>query len=711
MYFASKKVYSAAPQSLSLNNERDRDRDERPREKDRERNRSRSRERRRDVKKPAPVIAAPPPPQANTNILSIDLGSLSKEVKLFTGDPTSCTACDSIFNSGSVLKPGEDGAQIWECEFCGVVNNVRLEDEEIPKGDQAVDYMLSPASDKTVSLDSKTVVFCIDVSGSMCITSEIEGKHKIRGDKLADLAKSLNENNQVDQFMPNQRRDVTYVSRLQCVQAAIESQLETLKLAHPNARVGLVVFSSEVIIIGDGTKDPIVIAGDKLNHYDTLIQIASNYRLDHPISQTKDKLVKSLYDLQESGATALGPAVVVSVGMLQNIPGSSIVLATDGLANTGVGAMDSDETLVTSTQFYEEVSLFAKQKGITINVVGIKGDRLNINNLGKLSDVTSGSVDIVDPVQITQNFASALESLLVGTNVSVKLLLHKAFKAPADGDWTQPIGDNKLFVERNIGNAYEDTEITAEFELHSEEHLAKLFTDETKKKEVPFQVQITYISVAGNKCLRVISRSREVTSNQAEAVEDVDIPLLGMHANIKTAKLTEAGDISNARQNVQKYSKLISKNINSVTEQKQYDAWNDGNTFLLESPAVLQQEQVQQLQQQQQQLPATNFAFAPQPQQSNSFFSFGAPQPQPTNNNSNSFFSFGAPPQPAQPQQQSNSIFSGFNFPWGSNQQQQQQQSSFQSPQQQYDDMTSNQIYQQKDNRKNQKQWSKQRKF
>jgi hypothetical protein len=469
--------------------------------------------------------------------------------------------------------------------------------------------------------------------------------------------------------------------------------------------VGLVVFSSEVIIIGDGTQDPIVIAGDKLNHYDTLIQIASNYRLAQPISQTKDKLVKSLYDLQESGATALGPAVVVSVGMLQNLPGSTIVLATDGLANTGVGAMDSDETQVTSNQFYEEVSLFAKQKGITINVVGIKGDRLNISNLGKLSDVTSGAVDIVDPVQITQNFASALQSLLVGTNVSVKLLLHKAFKAPADGDWVQPIGDDKLYVERNVGNAYEDTEVTAEFEIHSEEHLAKIFTDETKKKEVPFQVQISYISVAGNKCLRVISRSREVTSNQAEAVEEVDIPLLGMHANIKTAKLTEAGDISNARQTVQNYSKLISRNLHSETEKLQYHAWNEGNNLILDSPQVLQQEQIQQQQQ---------LAYQQQPQQPG-FFSFGAPpQPQQPPSNNNSFFSFGTSPQPAQPQQQSNSFFSSFNFPWGGNNNSNTSVSpSYQAPQQQqqYDDMTHNQIYQQKDNRKNQKQWSKQRKY
>jgi hypothetical protein len=192
-----------------------------------------------------------------------------------------------------------------------------------------------------------------------------------------------------------------------------------------------------------------------------------------------------------------------------------------------------------------------------------------------------------------------------------------------------------------------------------------------------------------------------------------------MHANIKTAKLTEAGDISNARQTVQTYGQLISQNVHSESEKKQYHAWNTGNANIFQSPSILAQEKMQQ------QNP-TSFNFVPQQQQQQQqpFFSFGAPQPQPTNNNNNnsntSFFSFGSSqPQPAQPQQQSNSFFSGFNFPWGSsnssaaptNSSTNSSTNSFQSPQQQYDDMTSNQIYQHKDNRKNQKQWSKQRKF
>ena len=66
--------------------------------------------------------------------------------------------------------------------------------------------MLSPASEKTISLDTKTMIFCIDISGSMCITTEIQGKHKLKGDKISQL-QTLNDN-AVDQWMPGQRRDV-----------------------------------------------------------------------------------------------------------------------------------------------------------------------------------------------------------------------------------------------------------------------------------------------------------------------------------------------------------------------------------------------------------------------------------------------------------------------------------------------------------------------
>lgn len=37
-----------------------------------------------------------------------------------------------------------------------------------------------------------------------------------------------------------------------------------MKITHPNRYVGLVTFNNEVTLFGDGTTEPIVIAGDKL---------------------------------------------------------------------------------------------------------------------------------------------------------------------------------------------------------------------------------------------------------------------------------------------------------------------------------------------------------------------------------------------------------------------------------------------------------------
>jgi hypothetical protein len=408
----------------------------------------------------------------------------------------------------------------------------------------------------------------------MCITSEIEGKHNIRFNKTDQFAQSLNEN-VGDQWMPGQRRNITYVSRLQCVQLAIETQLESLRVTHPNARVGLVVFSSDVTIIGDGTQAPIVVTGDKLYDYNTLINIVSDYPPLKPLSESKEKLLKSITELSESGATALGPAVVVSIAMLKNIPGSTIVLATDGLANTGVGAMDIAEVLPAATQFYNEVATFSKEKGITINVIGIKGDTLHMLNLGKLSSITSGAVELVDPVQIKDNFAAVLQGHIVATNVVVKLFLHKGVKVPEDDNWIHHL--DKLWVEKNVGNTFSDTEITAEFEFESEDTLLRLVKE---NRQVPFQVQVVYVSTTGMKCLRVISYARDISMNQVEA-QDLDIPLLGIHANAKTAQLVQQGDITSANTNAQGYGYIIKDNIRNDEERKQYYDWSNQNSNLI----------------------------------------------------------------------------------------------------------------------------------
>jgi hypothetical protein len=95
-----------------------------------------------------------------------------------------------------VLSSQKEGQ--WICEFCGHSNSVSLQSEELPR-EEAMDYLLEPAQVSTrmnhhrrslcrcvlicVALaeaaqsaalgeDQAMVIFCIDISGSMCVTTE-----------------------------------------------------------------------------------------------------------------------------------------------------------------------------------------------------------------------------------------------------------------------------------------------------------------------------------------------------------------------------------------------------------------------------------------------------------------------------------------------------------------------------------------------------------
>ena len=65
----------------------------------------------------------------------------------------------------------------------------------------------------------------MDISGSMCVSQPIAGKHNIKGDKAkANFQDFMKYSDGSDQRLEGDAH-VTYISRLQCVQAAIDLQI------------------------------------------------------------------------------------------------------------------------------------------------------------------------------------------------------------------------------------------------------------------------------------------------------------------------------------------------------------------------------------------------------------------------------------------------------------------------------------------------------
>lgn len=87
----------------------------------------------------------------------------------------------------------------------------------------------------------------------------------------------------------------------------------------PDRHAGLVTFGGEVSLIGDGSTDARVIAGDRLTDSEALREVGRAYPLSQSVSQARERLSDRLFALEEGGPTALGPAVVAGLSMLKVI--------------------------------------------------------------------------------------------------------------------------------------------------------------------------------------------------------------------------------------------------------------------------------------------------------------------------------------------------------------------------------------------------------
>jgi len=532
---------------------------------------------------PAPGAAAgaPPPPapqqkkpkrkgkksvrvrKLNTNVVELALGTtLSAESSdsVMTGDPVFCKDCGAVFSSVSKLTPkeAEDGAEddgtvtgAWECEFCSCSNEVTLDKEEIPKGtnnDYLVDDSLrasNSSTDEQYAAGTGLTVFVVDISGSMCITSEVQGGKKLQGfERLQRQQRELNPENE-DQFLPGQARDVSYISRLQCVQAAVDHQIELMHKKDPNGHVAVVTFNNEVCLIGDGLQAPVTLAGDKLWDYDQVLAAGKDFPLGATIKEGAETLRSKVFSLNENGATALGPALLSAVGMASAVPGSTVVVCTDGMANTGVGTLEVAEAQLEEVEgFYNKVGGLASESGVVVNIVSIEGSDCRMEYLSAVADATGGKVTMVNPLKLVTEFASLLADPVVASQVSITFVLHKGLYCTA-GDSSEEkkeTSERPQLVRKRIGNVTADTVELFEYGVRAEAR------NDSSLTTLPFQVQVRFRRQSdGLELIRVITETKDVTRDRTVAERAADLQVLGVHAAKQSATFAMAGEYSQAR--------------------------------------------------------------------------------------------------------------------------------------------------------------------
>lgn len=396
----------------------------------------------------------------------------------------------------------------------------------------------------------------------MCVTSPLQGNIQLKGAKNERSSLGLSNVELMglgQQYMPGQARNQTYVSRLQCVQAAVEAQIERAAKESPNKKVGLIIFGNDVTIVGDGMQEQETVAGDKLRSWDNLVQAGERFKLTQPIKDAKDALIKCLWELEPSGQTALGPALHLGVSIAGHAPASQVVLCTDGLANLGLGSLEGDKEQF--SMFYTEVAERAKLGGLSVNVITLKGTDCSVESLAVVTSQTSGQITRVDALQLTKEFGSVLANPILATGCFAKVLLHNGLQFRGELDDEDDATRNWLV--RDIGNVTATTEASFSYGFRPKD-----VSDLSNRSSVPFQLQVTYDRPDGGKYLRCVTETISLTGKREEAEQNADARVIGSHAAQRAARYAAEGNYERAQMEARSANRFMlrSKQVGKVND-------------------------------------------------------------------------------------------------------------------------------------------------
>ena len=530
--------------------------------------------------------------EIDTNICQIRYDKLEKLSDNLVLKTYKCKKCQAYLNKHSNLVESKEKDKLdWKCEFCSEMNEgLGINKKDIPIND-AVDNCLEAPLEmekKTVEDNDSSLIFCFDISGSMCqsydVGKELKDKfNKIRGiKKKAHLFNQDYDDDNIDftNFDFNQD-NTSYLSRLDLVKLSIEENINSLLKKSPNVKVGIVSFGSQIEVKGDCLSNIMIIKEKDMNNESKIKSIGEENTnlVKAPIKNSSKKILESLLATEENGSTALGPAISLSLSLLKNAKiGSRIFLCTDGMSNLGVGDISADRE--EAKKFYSRIGDEAKQKGIVINLITFEDSESEIEILMSMVQKSGGEIIRVNPHAILDGFNDLLENEAIASEVEVRMNLNKCmtFRDQEEKDMT----NDGSSITKKIGNVTKETETYYELKFkkaHKLSEMKDINFDELKS--LVFQCEIIYKKKDGGKYVRIISRNMKVSDNKEEIEKQANFEIVSTMEIQKSAKLAGAGLFREAQAQAHITRKYLA--INSVknnNSRETYELFNNNmNSF------------------------------------------------------------------------------------------------------------------------------------
>ena len=494
----------------------------------------------------------------DTNACVIRYKTLEEEPESCLSQSYQCKKCNAYLNKYSKLIPmGENNKYEWKCEFCFNENkDLFIEEINLPKNECVEKIILEPPTMKEENKedDDSSLIFCLDNSGSMSvsyhITAELEQKfNKIRGS----------------------------ISRLEMVKLSVENIINSLLKKSPKVKAGLVTFESKVEVKGDCLSNVIIVKDlDNESKLQSLGKENTNL-IKSGINESSKEILKSLREIKQEGCTALGPAVLLSLFLLNDAKkGSRIFVCTDGESNEGIGSIHNRQEAI---HFYTKIGNIAKEKGVVISLITFEDSESEIDILKNMVQNSGGDIFRVNPEYILDEVNDFLENKAIASEVEIQMNLNKSMTF-RDEEKKDLKNDDSTIINK-IGNVTKEKESYFELKFKNAKKLADIQEiNFNELNNLIFQSVIFYTKKNGGKYIRIITKNLKVSDNKEEIIKKANLNIVSTLQIQKSAKLAGKGKLMDAQAQIHIARNFLNNNSNFNNNHQIYHQFNSNmNNF------------------------------------------------------------------------------------------------------------------------------------
>ena len=482
----------------------------------------------------------------DTNVCVIRYETLESKPDKVVNELYKCQKCNAYLNKYSTIIPAEEKDKFnWTCEFCFNENkNIQISKENILETEcfEKCIKESQTINGENKEEDNSSLIFCLDQSGSMDANYYIDKKlsskfNEIKGEKIGDS-----------------------ITRLQMIKLSVEKIIKTLLEKSPKVKVGLVTFADDIIVKGDCLSNIITVKGKNLNNESFLQSLGKENTnlIKTEIDKSSENIIKALREIKTTGCTAMGPAIFLSLHLLNNAKiGSRIFLCTDGESNEGIGNLYRQKEAI---EFYTKVGKIAKEKGIVISLIAFEDSESQINILKNMIEQSGGDIFRVNPEFILDEVNDFLENKALASDVEIRMNLNKSMTF-RDEDKKEMTNEGSTIIKK-IGNVTREKETYFELKFKSAIKLSELNNiNFDELKDLIFQIIFNYKNKDEGEYTRIITKKLKISDNKEEIQKQANLNIVSTLQIQKSAKLASVGKLMDAQAQIHIARNFLNNNI------------------------------------------------------------------------------------------------------------------------------------------------------